>query len=44
MYRPLQFFKRSQQFVGPHDETLPVAMRVYESQAAQRSSRRRPDF
>jgi hypothetical protein len=30
MYRPLQFQKRSQLFIRAHDETLSVAMRVYE--------------
>jgi hypothetical protein len=29
VYRPLQFQKRSQQFIGANDETLSVAMRVY---------------
>jgi hypothetical protein len=28
VYRPLQFQKRSQLFLGTHDETLSVAMRV----------------
>jgi hypothetical protein len=28
VYRALQFHERSQQFFGPHDETLSVAMRV----------------
>ena len=28
MYRPLQFQKRSQHFLGTYDETLSVAMRV----------------
>jgi hypothetical protein len=27
--RPLQFHERSQHFIGTHDETLPVAMRVH---------------
>jgi hypothetical protein len=30
MYRPLQFDKRSQYFIGTDDETLSVAMRVYD--------------
>ena len=29
MYRPLQFHKCSQLFIGTHDETLSVAMRVH---------------
>jgi len=29
VYRPLQFHKRSRHFIGPHDETLSVAMRVH---------------
>jgi hypothetical protein len=29
MYRPFQFQKRSQLFIGTHDETLSVAMRVH---------------
>ena len=28
VYRPLQFQKRSQNFIGAHDETVSVAMRV----------------
>jgi hypothetical protein len=28
VYRPLQFHKCSQLFIGAHDETLSVAMRV----------------
>ena len=28
MYHPLQFLKRSQQFIRPHNEPLSVAMRV----------------
>jgi hypothetical protein len=28
VYRPLQFHERSQHFIGTHDETLSVAMRV----------------
>jgi hypothetical protein len=28
MYRPLQFYKRSQHFIHTHNETLSVAMRV----------------
>jgi hypothetical protein len=28
VYRPLQFHKRSQDFIGTHDETLSVAVRV----------------
>jgi hypothetical protein len=28
MYRPLQFYKRSQHFIRTHNETLSVAMRV----------------
>jgi hypothetical protein len=28
VYRLLQFQKRSQYFVGPHDETLAVSVRV----------------
>jgi hypothetical protein len=30
MYRPLQFDKRSQYFISTDDETLSVAMRVYD--------------
>jgi hypothetical protein len=30
VYRPLQFQKRSRQFIGTHDETLSVAMHVYQ--------------
>jgi len=29
MDRPLQFYKRSQYFVGAHDEPLSVTMRVH---------------
>jgi hypothetical protein len=29
VYRPLQFDERSQHFVGTHDKTLSVAMRVH---------------
>ena len=29
VYRRLQFHKRSQYFIGAHDETLSVAMRVH---------------
>jgi hypothetical protein len=29
VYRPLQFDERSQYFIGAHDETLSVAMRVH---------------
>jgi hypothetical protein len=28
VYRPLQFHKRSQHFIGSHDELLSIAMRV----------------
>jgi hypothetical protein len=28
VYRPLQFQKRSQHFIGTHDKTLSVAMRI----------------
>jgi hypothetical protein len=28
VYRPLQFYEGSQNFIGTHDETLSVAMRV----------------
>jgi len=28
VYRPFQFHKRSQDFIGAHDETLSIAMRV----------------
>jgi hypothetical protein len=28
MYRPLQFHKRGQLFIGANDETVSVAMRV----------------
>jgi hypothetical protein len=29
VYRPLQFQERNQDFIGSHDETLSVAMRVH---------------
>jgi hypothetical protein len=29
VYRPLQFHKRSQDFIGANDETLSVAMSVH---------------
>jgi hypothetical protein len=28
VYRPFQFHKRRQDFIGTYDETFPVAMRV----------------
>jgi hypothetical protein len=31
VYRPLQFHKRSQDFIGTNDETLSLAMRVNNS-------------
>ena len=30
VYRSLQFQKRSQDFIGTHDEALPIAMRVHD--------------
>jgi len=29
VYRPLQFQKRKQYFIGSHDEVISVAMRVH---------------
>ena len=41
VYRPLQFRKRSQDFFGANNETLPVAMRVHNPDCSLRPSLKR---